>query len=544
MTAQMSADPNPTPSPSLSDWVAGARPRTLPAAVVPVAVGAGCAAGAGASFGDEVVWWRVAAALVVSLLLQVGVNYANDYSDGVKGTDDVRVGPMRLVATGTASAGSVKRAALATLLAAAVVGLVLAAATTWWLIAVGAVAILAAWGYTGGPKPYGYLGLGELFVFVFFGLVATVGTTYVAIEAVPGITWVAASGVGFLACALLVINNLRDIPTDRAVGKRTLAVRIGDRTHAGVVRLVDRRRIPRGRRVRRSAQLVAAGPGGTDDRQRPDPKGARGSVRQGPDPDPRRNRQDPTGIRRAVEHRARPRLIPTSASRPADSAGAKVTEQVVVAPAEWSGDQGVGDRWSVDASQVAITSAVSSGRSVWAACPAPAIGTNVAVGSASVIRRPISANLVSSSPAITRIGIGILSRCCHIGGLVAGAAPPQAVGQAGRGVPAAMLEVVLAGRQVGEHRRRQPLVEERLDPDRFDPVGTLTIETAPFVPFGVIVDPWCRTDQYQPFDDAPAGQCGDQREPATHRVADVGALPGELDQRRTGRSDLRRCLDR
>jgi 1,4-dihydroxy-2-naphthoate octaprenyltransferase len=171
----------------------------------------------------------VAAALVVSLLLQVGVNYANDYSDGVKGTDDVRVGPMRLVATGTASAGAVKRAALATLLAAAVVGLVLAAATTWWLIAVGAVAILAAWGYTGGPKPYGYLGLGELFVFVFFGLVATVGTTYVASEAVPGITWVAAIGVGFLACALLVINNLRDIPTDRAVGKRTLAVRIGDR---------------------------------------------------------------------------------------------------------------------------------------------------------------------------------------------------------------------------------------------------------------------------------------------------------------------------
>jgi 1,4-dihydroxy-2-naphthoate octaprenyltransferase len=225
----MSVDPNLTPSPSLSDWVAGARPRTLPAAVVPVAVGAGCAAGAGASFGDEVVWWRVAAALVVSLLLQVGVNYANDYSDGVKGADDVRVGPTRLVATGTASAGSVKRAALATLLAAAVVGLVLAAATTWWLIAVGAVAILAAWGYTGGPKPYGYLGLGELFVFVFFGLVATVGTTYVAIEAVPGITWVAASGVGCLACALLVINNLRDIPTDRAVGKRTLAVRIGDR---------------------------------------------------------------------------------------------------------------------------------------------------------------------------------------------------------------------------------------------------------------------------------------------------------------------------
>ena len=213
----------------MSDWLAGARPRTLPAAVVPVAVGASCAAGAGASFGDGVVWWRVGAALVVSLLLQIGVNYANDYSDGVKGTDDVRVGPMRLVATGTASPSAVKRAALATLLAAAIVGLALAVATSWWLIAVGALSILAAWGYTGGPRPYGYLGLGELFVFVFFGLVATVGTTFVAIERVPGITWAAASGVGFLACALLVINNLRDIPTDREVGKRTLAVRLGDR---------------------------------------------------------------------------------------------------------------------------------------------------------------------------------------------------------------------------------------------------------------------------------------------------------------------------
>ena len=174
-------------------------------------------------------WWRVGAALVVSLLLQIGVNYANDYSDGVKGTDDVRVGPMRLVATGTAAPSAVKRAALATLLAAAIVGLALAVATSWWLIAVGALSILAAWGYTGGPRPYGYLGLGELFVFVFFGLVATVGTTFVAIERVPGITWAAASGVGFLACALLVINNLRDIPTDREVGKRTLAVRLGDR---------------------------------------------------------------------------------------------------------------------------------------------------------------------------------------------------------------------------------------------------------------------------------------------------------------------------
>jgi len=178
---------------------------------------------------DLVVWWRVAAAMVISLLLQIGVNYANDYSDGIRGTDDVRVGPMRLVASGTASAKAVKRAALSVFAAAAVIGLVLAIATTWWLIVVGAAAIVAAWGYTGGPKPYGYLGLGELFVFVFFGLVATVGTTYLAIETVPGVTWVVATAVGFLACALLVVNNLRDIPTDTESGKKTLAVRLGDR---------------------------------------------------------------------------------------------------------------------------------------------------------------------------------------------------------------------------------------------------------------------------------------------------------------------------
>jgi 1,4-dihydroxy-2-naphthoate octaprenyltransferase len=224
----MSSTPIPSRRPTIGDWVAGARPRTLPAAVVPVVVGAGVAAGTGDSFGDGVTWWRVVVALVVSLLLQIGVNYANDYSDGVRGTDDARIGPMRLVATGTAAPGAVKRAALLSFALAAAAGLALAVATSWWLIVVGVAAILAAWGYTGGPRPYGYLGLGELFVFVFFGLVATVGTTYVAIETVPGVTWVAATGVGLIACALLVVNNLRDIPSDTVAGKNTLAVRLGD----------------------------------------------------------------------------------------------------------------------------------------------------------------------------------------------------------------------------------------------------------------------------------------------------------------------------
>jgi 1,4-dihydroxy-2-naphthoate polyprenyltransferase len=207
----------------MNRWLIGARVRTLPAAVVPVALGASVAVGEA-----DAVWWRVAPALVVSVALQVGVNFANDYSDGVRGTDDVRVGPTRLVASGLASPGAVKRAALAAFGVAAVAGLGLAAVTSWWLLAVGAVALLAGWGYTGGPKPYGYLGLGEVFVFVFFGLVATAGTTFVVCERITGRAWLAGAMAGCLACALLVINNLRDIPTDRDVGKRTLAVRLGD----------------------------------------------------------------------------------------------------------------------------------------------------------------------------------------------------------------------------------------------------------------------------------------------------------------------------
>lgn len=205
-------------------WLVGARPRTLPAAVVPVALGAAAAAGE-----PDARWWTVVVALVVSLALQVGVNYANDYSDGVRGTDDVRVGPVRLVASGLASASAVKRAAFAAFGVAAVCGLVLAVTTSWWLLAVGAASIVAGWCYTGGPNPYGYLGLGEVFVFVFFGLVATVGTTFVVIEALPGRSWLLGCVAGCLACALLVVNNLRDIPTDTVAGKRTLAVRLGDR---------------------------------------------------------------------------------------------------------------------------------------------------------------------------------------------------------------------------------------------------------------------------------------------------------------------------
>ena len=209
-------------SPAL--WIAGARPRTLPAATAPVLVGT-------ALVGSAWIPTRATLALVVALALQVGVNYANDYSDGVKGTDRSRVGPVRLVGQGLVQPRAVRNAALGCFLIAAIVGFVLVALTAqWWLLAIGASAIAAAWLYTGGPRPYGYAGLGEVFVFVYFGLVPVLGTVYVQTGSVDGAAVVAAMSVGALATAILVTNNLRDIPTDLEAGKRTLAVRLGDQT--------------------------------------------------------------------------------------------------------------------------------------------------------------------------------------------------------------------------------------------------------------------------------------------------------------------------
>jgi len=203
-------------------WIQGARPRTLAAAVVPVAVGTAAAA-------PDEVWWRAAVALVVAVALQVGVNYSNDYSDGVRGTDANRVGPARLVGGGAVAPALVKRAAFGAFGVAAAAGLVLAVVVAPWLIAVGLACIVAGWYYTGGKRPYGYAGLGEVAVFVFFGLVATAGTAFVQVEELTWVAVVAAVPVGLLASALLVANNQRDIDQDRAAGKRTLAVRLGDR---------------------------------------------------------------------------------------------------------------------------------------------------------------------------------------------------------------------------------------------------------------------------------------------------------------------------
>jgi len=207
-------------------WVIGARPRTLAAAAVPVAVGT--VVGRLGSLGG-IVWWRAACAAVVALAIQVGTNFANDYSDGVRGSDSRRIGPVRLTSSGLASPGQVRAASFLAFGVAAVAGLALAAAVSWWLVAVGAACFVAGWLYTGGPKPYGYLGLGEVFVFVFFGLVATAGSAYVQHGRFTAAAIAASVPVGLLSVTLLESNNLRDIDGDAAASKRTLAVRLGAR---------------------------------------------------------------------------------------------------------------------------------------------------------------------------------------------------------------------------------------------------------------------------------------------------------------------------
>jgi 1,4-dihydroxy-2-naphthoate octaprenyltransferase len=209
---------------TVAQWIEGARPRTLPNAIAPVVAGAGAAAAI-----DHFVWWKSLLALIVALALIIGVNFANDYSDGVRGTDEHRVGPLRLVGSGVARPRLVLAAALASFGVAAVAGLVLVIVTgLWWLVLVGAVCIAGAWFYTGGSRPYGYAGLGEIAVFVFFGLAAVLGTQYVQSGRVTGTGIATAVAVGSFSTAVLVANNLRDIPTDRVVGKRTLAVLLGD----------------------------------------------------------------------------------------------------------------------------------------------------------------------------------------------------------------------------------------------------------------------------------------------------------------------------
>ena len=205
----------------MNKWIVGARVKTLPAAVAPVLIGT--------SYAEKINWGNALLALIVSLFLQIAVNFANDYSDGVRGTDTHRIGPVRLVASGLASASSVKLAALISCLIAAIAGLILAVNISLWFLVVGAAAIWAAWGYTGGKKPYGYFGFGELSVFIFFGLVATVGSYYIQTEQFNWQIILLSMPVGTLSCAILVINNLRDLPQDKLVGKRTLAVRIGEK---------------------------------------------------------------------------------------------------------------------------------------------------------------------------------------------------------------------------------------------------------------------------------------------------------------------------
>ena len=210
---------------SINLWIQGARPKTLPAAIAPVVVGAACAQLESSTQNN---WLNAVFALAVSLALQVAVNYANDYSDGIRGTDKNRVGPLRLVGSGAKKPADVKKATFLAFGVAAVFGFVLAATTTWWLLLVGVLCFLAGWFYTGGKHPYGYLGFGEVFVFIFFGVVATMGTTFVINEQLTPVSFLASVVVGCLACALLAVNNLRDIAGDQISNKKTLAVRIGE----------------------------------------------------------------------------------------------------------------------------------------------------------------------------------------------------------------------------------------------------------------------------------------------------------------------------
>jgi 1,4-dihydroxy-2-naphthoate octaprenyltransferase len=212
-----------TPVASFAQWVEGARPRTLPNAIAPVIAGTGAAAWLHAAC-----WWKALLALLVAVAMIIGVNYANDYSDGIRGTDDVRAGPLRLVGSKLAAPRAVLAAAAASLGVAAMAGVLLAWLSAPWLIAVGAACIAGAWLYTGGSKPYGYLGFGEVAVFVFFGLVAVLGTQYTQALAIDWVGVTLAVAVGSLSSAVLVANNLRDIPTDKVSGKITLAVRLGD----------------------------------------------------------------------------------------------------------------------------------------------------------------------------------------------------------------------------------------------------------------------------------------------------------------------------
>jgi 1,4-dihydroxy-2-naphthoate octaprenyltransferase len=201
-------------------WVLAARPRTLPAAMVPVVVGVALVRP------RTINWGNSALCLAVALALQVGTNYANDYSDGIRGTDEVRVGPFRLTASKLVPASTVRSAAFAAFFVAGAAGLLLASRTSWWLVAIGATAIAAGWFYTGGPRPYGYYGFGELFVFIYFGIVATVGTAYVQHLTIPSRSWWLGVATGFMACALLEANNLRDVEGDASSGKKTLAARM------------------------------------------------------------------------------------------------------------------------------------------------------------------------------------------------------------------------------------------------------------------------------------------------------------------------------
>src|SRR5664279_999845 len=509
----------------LKCWVLGARPRTLPAAIVPVVVGTAAAhplsprAGAVGVYvplvhqaGAEVgVWWRALGALVVALAIQVGTNYANDYSDGIRGTDDDRVGPLRLVASGLASPSAVKRAALLSFGVAGVAGLALAWATSWWILVVGAACLAAGWLYTGGPRPYGYAGLGEVFVFAFFGLVATVGTYYVqTLRMDQPVVWFAAVVVGLLATALLLANNLRDIETDRETGKHTLAVRVGRRAavrgRAGLGRVVGhrcRRGGPPGGGLPPAARTSpGAGTGAAGDRRR---LGSRAPPGAG-------------GHRSAAARLGRPALrvalavdlVTRSGRLPATGPGMPADERADLAgPLQMGRMAGLRDHHMGGVGADGLRH------------PATQCGELVIA----LTGDDQDGHLQSAEPVPQRL---------------LGACPGQAetCGQPRRGVAQPLVEAVGFRADAGEERVGQPPAEEHLDcfasrsraPGRVEFVGQGLVRQHPGPALDGAVGARCSRDQHQSLH--RPGLCHGrlQAVPRSHRVADIGGLAAGLDQ--------------
>ena len=462
------------------EWVQGARPRTLGVAVAPVLVGT-----AAATFGEGIHWWRALGALVVSLAIQVGVNYANDYSDGVRGTDEVRRGPIRLTASNLATPAAVKRAAIVSFAVAGVVGAWLSLVVDPWLLLLGAFCIVAAVGYTGGPKPYGYLGLGELMVLACFGFAATAGSAYVQTHHVNATTWVGCLVVGLPAVAILLCNNIRDIPTDRVAGKRTLAVRIGDRPARALYALVDGGLARRGHRDRRALPVGARRAGGD------------------------------SACSAARAHRV-------ARGRPA------------VARAGAGGDGGVSAR-GVVAARGRSGEVVKQGRELGR----PHERHRVPARESRPARAGDACSHGVAELRVLHVGVAAhhqhrhrqLAEAIPHRGHRSGAERAQCVRQRRGSCRGAVVHAWGVGGDVGEHGLGEPAHEERRGAVTLDRARDLLVSLEPRAALSAVGETGRRAHEYERVHEVRMCECERQREPAAHRVAAPHAGAAGLGQR-------------